>query len=67
MPSQLTNHQRPPVVDEWGIYDPEQAGLAAVLQRLEARRGAAVMSPADGGPMARSMREASVLVIRETK
>ncbi len=26
-----------PVVDEWGIYDPDRAGLAAVLQRLEAR------------------------------
>jgi hypothetical protein len=23
-----------PVQDEWGIFDPEQAGLAAVLRRL---------------------------------
>lgn len=35
-------HRRPPagrrpVVDEWGIYDPEQAGLSAVLNRLRER------------------------------
>ena len=24
-----------PVQDEWGIYDPEQAGLEAVLRKLE--------------------------------
>lgn len=37
---------RPPV-DEWGVYDPQQAGLAAVLQRLkgrpEPRRGEATV------------------------
>ncbi|MGE3274472.1 MAG: hypothetical protein AB7O67_05135 [Vicinamibacterales bacterium] len=27
-----------PAVDEWGLYDPEQAGLAALFARLEARR-----------------------------
>jgi hypothetical protein len=26
-----------PIVDEWGIYDPDRAGLAAVLERLDAR------------------------------
>jgi hypothetical protein len=30
-----------PFVDEWGIYDPDQAGLAAVLRKLEARTPAA--------------------------
>jgi hypothetical protein len=28
---------RPPV-DEWGIYDPSQAGLAALYERLDVRR-----------------------------
>jgi hypothetical protein len=27
-----------PVHDEWGFYDPEQAGLEAVLRRLAASR-----------------------------
>jgi hypothetical protein len=26
-----------PIVDEWGIYDPDRAGLAAVLEKLEVR------------------------------
>jgi len=26
-----------PVKDEWGVYDPEQAGLAAVFARLDRR------------------------------
>jgi hypothetical protein len=26
-----------PVVDEWGFYDPERAGLAAVMDRLESK------------------------------
>lgn len=34
-PSPPTN--RPPV-DEWGIYDPSQAGLAALYELLDARR-----------------------------
>jgi hypothetical protein len=27
-----------PVQDEWGFYDPEQAGLEAVMRRLTATR-----------------------------
>ncbi len=27
-----------PVQDEWGFYDPEQAGLEAVMRRLTANR-----------------------------
>jgi hypothetical protein len=27
-----------PVHDEWGLYDPEQAGLEAVIRRLRASR-----------------------------
>jgi hypothetical protein len=26
--------ESPPVQDEWGIYDPEQAGLEAVFRKL---------------------------------
>jgi hypothetical protein len=50
--------QSPPLVDEWGIYDPDQAGLAAVIQRLEARRLASP-SPTDARAMLYSMREVS--------
>lgn len=28
----------PPVVDEWGLYDPSRAGLAALHAKLRARR-----------------------------
>ncbi|MBA3270319.1 MAG: hypothetical protein H0T71_07370 [Acidobacteria bacterium] len=58
----MTSHEkridfvRPPV-DEWGIYDPEQAGLAAVLERLEVRRRAVGVSLADALGMAGSMRD----------
>lgn len=35
----VTRDKRPgtprPPVDEWGVYDPQQAGLAAVLQRMK--------------------------------
>lgn len=31
-----------PAVDEWGMYDPEQAGLAALFARLDARSRQAV-------------------------
>ena len=30
--------QSRPVHDEWGLYDPEQAGLEAVIRRLTASR-----------------------------
>ena len=25
---------RPPMCDEWGLYDPEQAGFEAIMRRL---------------------------------
>jgi hypothetical protein len=28
-----------PAHDEWGVYDPQQAGLAALYARLEAKDG----------------------------
>ena len=47
-----------PAVDEWGIYDPAQAGLAAVLERVEARRRS---SEPDADAMAASMQRANQL------
>ena len=37
-----------PAKDEWGVYDPEQAGIAALVARLDARESktaAAVPGP----------------------
>ena len=34
-----------PAKDEWGVYDPQQAGLAAVLARLDARDPKAAVAP----------------------
>ena len=48
--------QAQPFVDEWGIYDPDQAGLAAVLEKIEAR-GPATPPAKDARAMAASMRE----------
>jgi hypothetical protein len=47
---------RPPV-DEWGIYDPAQAGLEALYQLLDARRLTGVDH--DAPSIAASMEEAS--------
>lgn len=38
-----------PAKDEWGVYDPQQAGIAALVARLDARdpkTAAAVPAPA---------------------
>ena len=43
-----------PTVDEWGIYDPQQAGLAALFTRLAA-------APASGGAAPRDTGAARVL------
>jgi hypothetical protein len=50
-----------PLVDEWGMYDPKQAGLAALYARLEAMRRVA-NTPIDGKAIAASMREVLRLV-----
>ena len=44
----INNTQPParPAKDEWGVYDPEQAGLAALFARIDARgKPAATDSP----------------------
>jgi hypothetical protein len=35
-----------PAKDEWGVYDPEQAGLAALFARLDAKEKSAAAPPA---------------------
>jgi len=41
-----------PAKDEWGVYDPQQAGLAALFDRLEAREAVA---PAPQAPAKKEM------------
>ena len=38
---------RRPTVDEWGVYDPQQAGLAALFTRLSATPGPRLDTAAD--------------------
>ena len=42
--SPSSNAARRPTVDEWGVYDPQQAGLAALYTRLTT---APVTTPAE--------------------
>jgi hypothetical protein len=44
----ITNPQPParPAMDEWGVYDPQQAGLAALFARLDRPTKAAVSDSA---------------------
>jgi hypothetical protein len=50
-----------PVCDEWGVYDPEQAGFEAVVRRLrpaeddEVRRGQASALPHSFAASTRSL------------
>jgi hypothetical protein len=50
----------PPVVDEWGFYDPSRAGLAAVLDRLDAK-GTTTPSPSGSRIVVASLRGAAEL------
>ncbi|MCA1584088.1 MAG: hypothetical protein LC791_04690 [Acidobacteria bacterium] len=45
-----------PAVDEWGIYDPQQAGLAALYARLDTLRRLA-NTPIDGRALASKTRD----------
>ena len=40
-----------PAKDEWGVYDPQQAGLAALFARLD--KDSTPATPAAAGPAAR--------------
>ena len=37
---------RRPAKDEWGVYDPQQAGIAALVARLDARAPKTITAPA---------------------
>jgi hypothetical protein len=41
-----------PAKDEWGVYDPQQAGVAALLRRLDSKDPAAP-APAPAAPAAK--------------
>lgn len=44
-PSRTQSPREPrPAVDEWGIYDPQQAGVDAVIQLLERRDAAKLVA-----------------------
>ena len=43
--SPSSSNDRRPTVDEWGVYDPQQAGLAALYTRLTTVPG---NTPAEG-------------------
>jgi len=40
-----------PAKDEWGVYDPQQAGMAALLARLDSK--ATKTAPVAGAPASR--------------
>ena len=52
MPHEISNVSKRPVQDEWGLYDPEQAGFQALLRRLALLRPdqAAVTTPPSPRP-----------------
>ena len=55
MATAITRSKARPAKDEWGVYDPEQAGLAALYARLDAKDPkAAPPSPAPAAKVAES-------------
>ncbi len=54
-----------PAVDEWGIYDPSQAGLEALYDRIEAKRSST--AEPDGLNVAASMLDAKRLAQKKTE
>jgi hypothetical protein len=52
MPMTPSSADRRPTVDEWGVYDPQQAGLAALYTKLATKASTppdtAEASPAEG-------------------
>jgi hypothetical protein len=41
----VTRESSRPVRDEWGVYDPEQAGLQAVIRRMSATKDEETFTP----------------------
>jgi hypothetical protein len=71
MATAITRSKVRPAKDEWGVYDPQQAGLAAVLARLDARdpKAAPADSPSPAAKLADSKTDAPRLrpSIRDAK
>lgn len=61
-----TRSQARPAKDEWGVYDPQQAGLAALFARLDTKdpkvvaplTAAAKLEAADAAPARPTLRDA---------
>ena len=49
-----------PAKDEWGVYDPEQAGLAALYARLDKKDQKAAAKPAPAAAKPAERKEAPV-------
>jgi hypothetical protein len=43
------------VCDEWGLYDPEQAGFAAMIRRMPSREESPVCVQASALPLVRTV------------
>jgi hypothetical protein len=46
MATRTTKSVARPAKDEWGVYDPQQAGLAALFARLDSKDTPALPAPA---------------------
>ena len=46
MATRTTKSVARPAKDEWGVYDPQQAGLAALFARLDTKDAPALPAPA---------------------
>jgi hypothetical protein len=56
-----------PAKDEWGVYDPQQAGLAALYARLDARDPKAAAAAPSPAPEAESKTDAPRPATRDAK
>jgi hypothetical protein len=55
-----------PAKDEWGVYDPQQAGIAALVARLDARSAAAAPVPAVSKEISKEIAEVAPIPARPT-
>ena len=55
-----------PAKDEWGVYDPQQAGIAALVARLDARESKAAAAVAAAALPAETPDPAPLLPVRPT-
>ena len=65
MPVSSPKPDNRPAVDEWGVYDPDQAGFSALLDRIAMKSRA--IAERDASAMAASMRDANQLAKKPAK